>query len=100
MNKFGLDPQDWDLVDAIVVQPLKNAGNEVFVFGSRATGKHKKFSDLDLLVVPSSELPQYLISNIRSHLEESDLNVKVDIVLNDDLADSYRTNVEQQKIKL
>lgn len=49
-----------------------------YVFGSRATGKNRQFSDLDLCYLESIS-PRDL-SNILTEFEESDLPFKVDMV--------------------
>jgi len=97
MNTYGLDKNSWAILNEIAINPLHQHNAELWVFGSRAIGKHKQFSDLDILVVTKRNLPEFLLSNIRSALEESDLPIKIDLVLNQELADSYRKNVDLQK---
>ncbi|MEK6705477.1 MAG: nucleotidyltransferase domain-containing protein [Bdellovibrionota bacterium] len=96
--KFGLSETSWKLVEQIALEPLKRTGAQVFVFGSRARGDHYEFSDLDLLVFNLKNAK--LLSGIKEQLEESSLPIRVDIVLNEDLADSYRNNVDSEKIKI
>ena len=51
-----------------------------FIFGSRATGKNRKFSDLDLGINgPRSLTPKEYIS-IKNELEDSDIPYRVDLV--------------------
>jgi len=98
--KFGLKAEDWALVQAIAVEPLKSKKARVYVFGSRARGDAKYFSDLDLLIEPSVALDPQLLSEIRSKLEESNLPIKVDLVLCEDLPNSFVALVDQEKIEL
>jgi len=100
MRKFGLTDDQWDNIKNLALKPLMNLDAEVWVFGSRAVGSHRKFSDLDLLIKTKNKLPEYLLSNMRAELEESDLPIKVDLVLDEDLATSYRASVEKQKVKI
>ncbi|ULX56418.1 nucleotidyltransferase domain-containing protein [Ectothiorhodosinus mongolicus] len=53
---------------------------KVLVFGSRATGTAKPFSDLDLAILGEDPLPLPLMAAIREAFAESDLPYKVDIV--------------------
>ena len=53
---------------------------EVWVFGSRVDGAAKRFSDLDLAIVSTTELPVRRLALLASAFEESDLPIKVDLV--------------------
>lgn len=53
---------------------------EAFVFGSRATGEARKFSDYDIGIVGKKPVEFSTIALIREELEESDLPFSVDIV--------------------
>ena len=55
-------------------------GAEVRIFGSRATGRARPYSDLDLLVVNPSHLIWLQLADLRDQFEASDPPFKVDIV--------------------
>jgi len=97
---FGLTPDNWKRIIQLVVDPLKQIGAKIYVFGSRARGDHQEFSDLDLLVESESPLPIYLLSQIRSQLEESRLPIKVDVVDIHELADSFKGNVLRERVEI
>ena len=105
--QLGLAPRHWDILNRVAIAPLKEAGFRVYAFGSRARGDFKKFSDLDLLVVspgpnapgPNASLPA-LLSKIGEGLEESTLPIRVDLVLDWELAESYRPGIERDKLAL
>ncbi|QGG48072.1 nucleotidyltransferase family protein [Heliorestis convoluta] len=80
----------------IVKNILKNYASdlEVLVFGSRATGKVHKHSDLDIALKGKDKLDLLLVANIRDGFQESDLPFRVDIV------DYHRVSPEFQKIIL
>ena len=42
--KYGLSDSEYAFLQEHLIAPLKARGARVFVFGSRVTGKHKKFS--------------------------------------------------------
>lgn len=92
---FGLTEEHWQKVIQLAVQPLKSLGAKVYVFGSRATGKHRPFSDLDLLYEGTIPLSQ--LSEIKEALEESNLPIKVDLVNQAELASSYISKAEREK---
>ena len=56
------------------------AGARAFVFGSRAHGTARQYSDLDLALQWDRPLGLDIISQIAEALSESDLPYKVDIV--------------------
>ena len=55
-------------------------------------GENKKYSDLDILVNVGSQ--RTLVSELIEQIELSNFPYKIDVVFDEDLAESYRTNVE------
>lgn len=98
--KFGLTGPQYELLEELLVKPLNKMGAKVWIFGSRARGDQKKFSDIDILFESSHEISLGQLSQLREALEESDLPYKVDIVNVHDLADSYRNNVLKDRVEL
>ncbi|MEY4668928.1 MAG: hypothetical protein RL518_1627 [Pseudomonadota bacterium] len=97
-SSFGLSPENWSIVQDLIIRPLKDKGATLFIFGSRARGDFTPFSDLDILV--EGDISSSLLSSVAEGIEESNLPIRVDIVLAQDLADSYRPNVERDKVKV
>ncbi|NUM89379.1 MAG: nucleotidyltransferase domain-containing protein [Bdellovibrionales bacterium] len=83
-----------------LISPLKKRGARVFIFGSRAMGRHKKFSDVDLLYRESTVIPLHEISRLLSGMEDSSFAYKIDLVRDQELAQSYRENVERAMVEL
>jgi predicted nucleotidyltransferase len=100
--KFGLNPTEFELLEKLVINPLKEKSVKVFAFGSRATSKNHPFSDIDLLLEPdeSNHLDSSTLSKIKEAIEESRFPIKVDFVLIDDLAESYRERVMNERVEL
>ena len=98
---YGLTESEFLFLQEKIIEPLKRQGAQVFLFGSRATGKYKKFSDIDILYNDSSRtIPNSEIYRIISEVEDSAFPYKIDLVPEKDLAQSYRENVERDKIEL
>lgn len=53
---------------------------EVQLFGSRATGRSKPHSDLDLVIMSEELLPVSTIRKLRDAFDDSDLPFQVDLV--------------------
>ncbi len=75
-------------------------GCEVWVFGSRAQGKAKPMSDLDLAIVCPQKTDPMLIENLRDAFDDSPLPIKVDLVDWARTDEAFRRIIEEQKIIL
>ena len=101
-KEFGLTDQQYSLLVQIVISPLKAHGAIVWIFGSRARGDHKPFSDVDIMfeLQPDKSLPVGYISHMREDLEESRLPFKVDLVDVNEMAESYKDSALADRILL
>lgn len=97
--KFGLTHSELQYIRQEVIQPLREAGISVWCFGSRATGSNRKFSGLDLLLEASTITgnQRRLLAQIREKVEEGNFPNKVDFVFSQDLAESYRQKIMQER---
>jgi uncharacterized protein len=75
-------------------------GHEVWVFGSRATGRARPFSDLDLLITRPPSLSWAQRAALREAFEDSALTFRVDIVVSDDLAGGFADRVLAERVTL
>ena len=100
--RFGLSEADFQTLQNLVLTPIRKKQIKIFIFGSRATGRHHQFSDIDLLLVPMSaqNLTGAELSKIKEDIEESRFPIKVDLVLMQDLAESYKASVLAQMLEL
>jgi len=99
-NKFGLKEKDWELLRHILIIPLQAHKCKIWIFGSRAIGSFRLFSDIDILFEPTQTIPSDLIGQIKEDLENSNLPIKVDLVQRKHLAKNYLPIVESQMIRL
>lgn len=65
----------YSIVQKHISDPFK-----LFLFGSRAKGHYKKFSDIDLTILCPKKLPDEIVSAIKSDFEFSDLAYSVDFI--------------------
>ncbi len=72
----------------------------VRVFGSRATGRARPFSDLDLLFVEPRQLSWAQRADLRDRFEASDLPFRVDLVEAAGLADGMVGRVLAESVAL
>ena len=76
--RVDLRPDHWAIVRNALRQHVPD--REVLVFGSRAAGNAKEYSDLDLAIMGDEPLSLRVVSALDEALGESDLPFKVDIV--------------------
>ena len=75
---IALQPSELVMVRDILQKHVPSA--EVRIFGSRITGKSKKHSDLDLVIVGKTAIESSLLSLLKTDFEESDLPFRVDVL--------------------
>lgn len=94
----GLSQKDLNiLIEGLKGSLLAGQKLKVYVFGSRARGDYKKYSDIDLLVEAEPLMNSRQRRLVIDFYEDSDLPIKVDLVLKEDLVDSFRPSVESDK---
>jgi len=69
---------------------------ELVLFGSRARGDARRWSDIDVGVRPLRPLPAGLLAATRAALEESSLLLNVDLVNLDEANPALRESVERE----
>lgn len=84
----------------ILREALGPEGDRAWLFGSRARGDHRAYSDVGLLLDPDEGISSTRLSEIREALEESRLPFKVDLVRASDLAASYREGALRDRRRL
>ncbi len=75
---LDLLPEQLDLTREILRKRVP--GLPVWAFGSRVTGKARKYSDLDLAVGGDKPLPFSILAELENDFSESDLGFRVDVV--------------------
>lgn len=73
---------------------------EVWAFGSRVTGKARKYSDLDVVILGKNLLNEIVFSQLREAFSESDLPFKVDVLDWHSINDEFREIIQQQYISI
>ena len=87
---------EWGIVRAILARLVPD--RPVWAFGSRATGRCKPYSDLDLAVGGEQHLPPALYAELCEAFVESDLSFKVDVLDWAGADESFKALVEPQRV--
>jgi type I restriction enzyme S subunit len=93
---LAIAPAHWAVVADILRRLAPDY--EVWAFGSRATGRAKPYSDLDLALVSDRPLPLDLTARLAEAFSESDLPWKVDLVDWATTDDAFRGIIMSQRV--
>lgn len=84
-----------------IVEPfLPNNSYKVFIFGSRAAGTNRPFSDIDLGILGLNSLPNKNYIELTQALEESDLPFRTNVVDFTGVSDKFKKKALAKIIKL
>jgi predicted nucleotidyltransferase len=78
VRELDLDPASLRMVQEILSRHVPD--RPVFAFGSRARGKARRRSDLDLAVGGTGSIGLEVIANLKEDFSESDLPIFVDVL--------------------
>ena len=73
---------------------------KVWVFGSRATGRARRYSDLDLAIDAGRPLTLDEIAALAEAFSDSDLPYKVDLIDWHSIDDSWRQTITTERVAL
>ena len=79
---------------------LSDPSYRLFLFGSRATGTARKFSDVDVGIEGRTPVSPTALANIQEALEESDIPCNVDIVDFSQTSDRFRSFAKKYALPL
>lgn len=95
---IDLSPQHLDVVRAIAAASFPGA--EVRVFGSRARGTARPFSDLDLAVRAAAPLPVSVLEAAKDAFSVSSLPFSVDVVDYHAVSPAFRAAIDAHALPL
>jgi type I restriction enzyme S subunit len=95
---LDMAPAHWAIVRDILARHAE--GFDVWAFGSRARGRAKPHSDLDLAFVGAHTMSLQQRAQLTDAFAESDLPWRVDIVDWADTDESFRRIIERDKVVL
>jgi len=96
---LDLVPEHRRIVLGIIAEHLPPP-TRVWVFGSRATGRARRYSDLDLVLDAGRRLTIDETAILREAFDECDLPYRVDIVDWHAISDEFRRTIAHQRIPL
>lgn len=98
MTVWGLTAAQISLLKKLCAKSFFECNDaRIYIFGSRATGKFKQYSDIDLVVRSKDESLAERIAKLRSDFDDSNLPIKVDIMAWGDLPKEYLSGIQRDK---
>lgn len=95
---IDLTPDELRLARAILARHVPE--QEARVFGSRAKGNAKPHSDLDLVLMEETPLPDRVRAELLADFDESDLPFRVDLVEWRDASQTLRAAIARESFTL
>ena len=96
---FGLEDRHLDFIKEMLKKHIKNPAAEFYIFGSRAKGTHKQYSDVDI-AVNSPDLTFDARLKLSADFENSTFPYEVDIIDLNNTAESFKNIIKNDLIKL
>lgn len=94
------DQKVYQTIRNTVRQYLPNSTYHLFIFGSRAQGTYRKYSDFDVAIDGPEKVPSHTMGKIRSELEDTDVPYVIDLVDLNQTSDGFKKSAYQFKIDL
>ncbi len=89
---------DLETARVIVRRVLRGTDAKAILFGSRATGDARRWSDIDLAIELAENTPPGVLSELREAFEESNILLNVDVIDLNDASPTLREAVARQGI--
>ena len=97
MDKIHLKDGEKSIVKSILQKHIPN--RSVVVFGSRAGGTIKPFSDLDLCIMGEEDISPSILNDLKDAFSQSDLPMRVDIVVWSNTQKHFQDIIQKQSLE-
>jgi len=87
-------------VKDIITSIINDQNLKIYVFGSRATGKARKYSDLDIALDLKIEIDSKKMSKIATELENTTIPYKIDVVDLNAITENFKKCIENDLVEI
>lgn len=94
MSKFGITEEQYTWIKKILSTYLPSA--TIYVFGSRARGDYKKYSDLDLAIELTEPIQMKTWSELQEQFSECFIPYKIDLVDMSKIDPDFRKTIQDE----
>lgn len=96
---FGLEDRHLDFIKETLKKYIPNSDAKFYIFGSRARGKYREYSDIDI-AIDSFDLTPTIKSKLELEFENSTFPYEVDIVDLNTIKENFKNLIEEDLILL
>lgn len=100
MTNFGLEEKHLLFLKSTLKKYISDDNAKLYIFGSRAKGSHKEFSDIDIAIDTHKKIPDDILLKIILEFEESTLPYEVDIVDLNSVSDNFKSLITSDLTEL
>lgn len=98
---FGLDARHIEFIVNILKKNISDKNVRFYVFGSRAKGNYKEYSDIDIAVdFKGEKLCENVLDNIILEFENSVLPYEVDVIDLNAIDDNFKKLIKDSLVEL
>jgi predicted nucleotidyltransferase len=99
VSGINLDEKSFSIVRDILKRNLTGKDVKAYIFGSRANGKNRKYSDVDIALKAQKDIEFSTMAKLRCEFDDSNLDYIVDIVDLNDADESFVKHIENDLIE-
>jgi len=86
-----IDEKDLKIAKKLLKMELEGTNSKVYVFGSRADGTAREYSDLDLAIdFNGQKIPNEIKYELKNFFDASNMKIRVDIVDLNAISESFK----------
>lgn len=98
---FGLEDRHLDFVLSVLKRNISDVDAKFYIFGSRAKGTNKKYSDIDIAVdLNGKKLDVSILGKILIEFQDSTLPFEVDVVDLNSVDEDFRNLIKKDLVLL
>ena len=96
---FGLEDRHLNFIKETLKKYIPNSNAKFYIFGSRAKGTYKEYSDVDI-AIDSSDLTSDIKSKLELEFENSTFPYEVDIVDLNNIKENFKNLIQDDLVLL
>jgi len=96
---FGLEDRHLDFIKETLKKYISNSDAKFYIFGSRAKGTYKEYSDVDI-AIDCPDLTPNVKSKLELEFENSIFPYEVDIVDLNNITESFKNLIQDELVIL
>lgn len=96
---FGLEDRHVDFIKDMLKKHIKSPDAKFYIFGSRANGKYKQYSDVDI-AIDCPDMTSDQKSKLESDFENSTFPYEIDIVDLNIIKENFKNIIKNDLIEL